>query len=199
MGEGVDSGARGQIGWGVNRQPGIVEHQSRPDSGIPDDLLATMDDIGRTEDGCDFRSRVCGRDRRDQPTSIARRGSSRQAGDGRLRGPDRTPSAQTDEHVRVQRVRFVRDLLRGLDRNVRARPRKHSDHDWPECVADRLPDASEGEARARDDVRSRPPESAELGGDLLDASGGEHDQRLAVLARHARKICTRSSTHRQAW
>src|SRR5437870_9202588 len=29
MGEGVDSGARGQIGWGVDRQLRIVEHQDR--------------------------------------------------------------------------------------------------------------------------------------------------------------------------
>src|SRR5437899_8283964 len=42
MGEGVDSGTRGQIGWSVNRQLGIVEHQSKPDSGITDDLLAPV-------------------------------------------------------------------------------------------------------------------------------------------------------------
>src|SRR5881628_2558508 len=46
MGEGFDSGARGQIGWGVNRQLGIVEYQSRPDPPTPAAPLPTVDDTG---------------------------------------------------------------------------------------------------------------------------------------------------------
>src|SRR5207245_2014659 len=128
----------------------------------------------------------------------AGRGFSRQAVDGRLRGPDRTPPTQPNERVRVLRVRFVRDLLRGLDGNVWARPGEHSDHHRPERVANRLPDPSRGEARTRDHERSLAIESTQLGSDLVDASGSEHDERFAVLAGHARKIGTRGPTHRTA-
>src|SRR2546428_10968316 len=81
---------------------------------------------------------------------------------------------------------------------MRARPGEHSDHHRPERVADRLPDPSGGEARARDDARSLATESTQLGGDLVDAPRSEHDERVAVLAGHARKIGARRSPHRQA-